>query len=46
MPPAILTPKRSFEGQMTGDNREVGTCREASFPRLTPREVKEVIAAA
>ncbi|KAM6148233.1 LOW QUALITY PROTEIN: ubiquitin-conjugating enzyme E2 Q2-like [Rhynchocyon petersi] len=33
---AVLTLKESFEGKMTEDNIEVGTCNEVGFRRLTP----------
>ena len=42
---AILTLKESFEGQMTGDNIEIGICNQDGFKRLTPAEVKDYLAA-
>lgn len=41
---AILTLKEGFEGQMTGDNIEIGICNEKGFKRLTPEEIRDYLA--
>lgn len=41
---AILTLKEGFEGQMTGDNIEIGICNKDGFKRLTPDEIRDYLA--
>lgn len=41
---AILTLKEGFEGQMTPDNIEIGTCTATEFKRLSPEAVKDYLA--
>lgn len=41
---AILTLKEGFEGQMNGDNIEIGVCNKQGFKRLTPDEIKDYLA--
>ena len=41
---AILTLKEGFEGQMSGDNIEIGICNKDGFKRLTPAEIQDYLA--
>ncbi|XP_065573356.1 proteasome subunit alpha type-2-like [Artemia franciscana] len=41
---AILALKEGFEGQMTGDNIEIGICTADGFRRLSPAEVRDYLA--
>jgi len=41
---AILTLKEGFEGQMSGDNIEVGICNESGFHKLSRQEISDYLA--
>ena len=42
---AILALKESFDGQMTGDNVEIGISRRDKFIKLSPSEIKDYLSA-
>merc|ERR1712048_685030 len=41
---AILTLKEGFEGQMSGENIEVGICNENGFHKLSRQEITDYLA--
>merc|ERR1719282_654587 len=41
---AILTLKEGFEGQMTGDNIEIGICNDKGFHKLSKQEISDYLA--
>jgi len=41
---AILTLKEGFEGQMTGDNIEIGICSKDGFHKLSKQEISDYLA--
>jgi len=41
---AILTLKEGFEGQMSGDNIEIGICNDKGFHKLSKQEISDYLA--